>query len=104
MIIGEIWPKPWHSSTSNLVPEIQEQTGKIQEHSQFSEKNDERKSCMAIPSMQWHDAIKVAVHNYNTFPSALNGYSPFIFHFGREDSNLLWNKLNPGNTVSCKVT
>ena len=50
-------------------------------------------------SMQWQEAIQVTVHNYNTFTSALNGYSPFIFHFGREDSNLLWNKLNPGNTV-----
>ena len=23
----------------------------------------------------------------------------FLLHFGREDSNPLWNKLNPGNTV-----
>ena len=38
-------------------------------------------------------------YNYNTFPSASNGYSPFLFHFEREDFNPLWNKLNPGNTV-----
>ena len=51
------------------------------------------------PSMQWHKAIQIAAHNYNTFPSAVNRYSPFLLHFGREDSNPLWNKLNPGNTV-----
>ena len=51
------------------------------------------------PSMQWHEVIQIAAHNYNTFTSALNGYSPFLLHFGREDSNPLWNKLNPGNTV-----
>ena len=51
------------------------------------------------PSMQWHEAIQIAAHNYNTFPSAVNGYSPFLLHFGREDSNPLWNKLNLGNTV-----
>ena len=49
--------------------------------------------------MQWHKAIQITAHNYNTFPSAVNGYSPFLLHFGREDSNPLWNKLNPGNTV-----
>ena len=42
--------------------------------------------------------IQIAAHNHNTFPSASNGYSPFLLHFGREDSNLLWNRLNPGNT------
>ena len=51
------------------------------------------------PSMQWHEAIQIVAHNYNTFPSAINGYSPFLLHFGREDSNPLWNKLNPENTV-----
>ena len=49
--------------------------------------------------MQWHEAIQISAHNYNTFPSAVNGYSPFLLHFGREDSNPPWNKLNPGNTV-----
>ena len=39
------------------------------------------------------------MHNYNTFPSASNGHSPFLLHFRRECSNPLWNKLNPGNTV-----
>ena len=42
---------------------------------------------------------QVAAHNYNTFPSALNRHSPFLLYFGREDSNPLWNKLNPGNMV-----
>ena len=51
------------------------------------------------PNMQWHEAIQIAAHNYYTFPSAVNRYSPFLLHFRREDSNLLWNKLNPGNTV-----
>ena len=51
------------------------------------------------PNMQWHQAIQIAAHNYNTFPSAVNRYLPFLLHFGREDSNPLWNKLNPGNTV-----
>ena len=49
--------------------------------------------------MQRHETIQIAAHNYNTFPSAVNGYSPFLLHFRREDSNPLWNKLNPGNTV-----
>ena len=51
------------------------------------------------PSIQWHEAIHFAMHNYNTFPSAVNGYSLFLLHLGREDSNLFWNKLNPGNTI-----
>ena len=50
-------------------------------------------------SIKWHEVIQIAAHNYNTFPSASNGHSPFILHFGRECSNQLWNKLNPGNTV-----
>ena len=29
-------------------------------------------------NMQWHEAIQIAAHNYNTFPSAVNGYSPFL--------------------------
>ena len=50
------------------------------------------------PSMQWHKAVQITAHNYNTFPSALNGYSLFLLHLGREDSNPLWNRLNQGNT------
>ena len=50
-------------------------------------------------TIKWHEAIQIAAHNYNTFPSTLNGHSPFLLHFGREYSNPLWNKLNPGNTV-----
>ena len=50
-------------------------------------------------SIKWHEAIQIAAHNYNTFPSASNGHSPFLLHFGRECSNALWNKLNLGNTV-----
>ena len=49
--------------------------------------------------IKWHEAIQIAAHYYNTFPSASNGHSPFLLHFGRECSNPLWNKLNPGNTV-----
>ena len=50
-------------------------------------------------SIKWHKAIQMAAHYYNTFPSASNGHSPFLLHFGRECSNPLLNKLNPGNTV-----
>ena len=50
-------------------------------------------------SIKWHKAIQIAAHYYNTFPSASNRHSPFLLHFGRECSNPLWNKLNPGNTV-----
>ena len=50
-------------------------------------------------SIKWHEAIQIAAHNYNTFPSASNRHSPFLLHFGRECSNLLWNKLNQGNTI-----
>ena len=46
-----------------------------------------------------HTAIQIAAHHYNTFPSASNGHSLFLLHFGRECSNPLWNKLNPGNTT-----
>ena len=46
-----------------------------------------------------HDAIQIAAHYYNTCPSASNVHSPFLLHFGRECSNPLWNKLNPGNTI-----
>ena len=51
-------------------------------------------------SIKWHEAIQIAAHYYNTFPSASNGHSLFLLHFGRECSNPLWNKLNPGNTVT----
>ena len=50
-------------------------------------------------SIKWHEAIQIAVHNYNTFPSASYRHSPFLLHFRRECSNPLWKKLNPGNTV-----
>ena len=50
-------------------------------------------------SIKWHKALQIAVHNYNTFPSTNNGYSPFLLHFSQSRSNPLWNKLNPGNTV-----
>ena len=49
--------------------------------------------------IKWHEAIQIAAHYYNTFPSTSNGHSPFLLHFGRECSNPQWNKLNPGNTV-----
>ena len=26
-------------------------------------------------------------------------FSPFLHHFGRDRSNPLWNRLNPGNTI-----
>ena len=50
-------------------------------------------------SIKWHEAILITAHNYNTFPSASNGHSPFLLHFDREYMNPLWNKLNLGNTV-----
>ena len=50
-------------------------------------------------STKWDEAIQIAAHNYNTFPSASNGYSPFLLYFERECSNPLLNKLNPVNTV-----
>ena len=50
-------------------------------------------------TIKWHKAIQIAVHFYNTFPSTSNTHSPFLLHFGRECSNPLWNKLNPGNTI-----
>ena len=49
--------------------------------------------------IKWHKAIQIAAHFYNMFPSASNAHSPFLLHFGRECSNQLWNKLNPGNTI-----
>ena len=50
-------------------------------------------------AIKWHEAIQIAAHNYNTFPSTSNGHSLFLLYFGREYSNPLWNKLNPGNNV-----
>ena len=50
-------------------------------------------------TIKWHEAIQIAAHFYNTFPSASNAHSPFLLHFSRECSNPLWNKLNPGNTI-----
>ena len=50
-------------------------------------------------SIKWHEALQIAAHNYNAFPSATNRYSLFLLHFSRECSNPLWNKLNPGNTI-----
>ena len=50
-------------------------------------------------TIKWYEAIQIAAHFYNTFPSASNAHSPFLLHFGRECSNPLWNKLNPRNTI-----
>ena len=50
-------------------------------------------------TIKWYEAIQIAAHYYNTFRSASNGHSPFLLRFGRECSNPLWNKLNPGNTI-----
>ena len=50
-------------------------------------------------TIKWHEAIQIAANYYNTFPGASNTHSPFLLHFGRECSNPLWNKLNPGNTI-----
>ena len=50
-------------------------------------------------SVKWHEAIQIAAHYYNTFPSTSNGHSPFLLQFSTECSNPLWNKLNPGNTI-----
>ena len=50
-------------------------------------------------TIKWHEAIQIAAHYYNTFPSASNTHSPFLLHFGRECSNPFRNKLNPGNTI-----
>ena len=50
-------------------------------------------------TIKGHEAIQIATHYYNTFPSTSNRHSPFLLHFGRECSNPLWNKLNPGKTV-----
>ena len=50
-------------------------------------------------TIKWYEAIQIAAHNYNTFPSASNGHSPFLLHFGRECSNPLWKKINPGNII-----
>ena len=40
-------------------------------------------------TIKWHEAIQITAHYYNTFPSASNGHSPFLLHFGRECSNPL---------------
>ena len=40
-------------------------------------------------TIKWHEAIQIAAHYYNTFPSASNAHSPFLLHFGREFSNPL---------------
>ena len=40
-------------------------------------------------SIKWHEAIQIAVHNYNTFSSASNEHSPFLLHFRKECSNPL---------------
>ena len=50
-------------------------------------------------TIKWHEAIQIAAHYYNIFPSASNAHSPFLLHFSRECSNPLWNKLNLGNTI-----
>ena len=50
-------------------------------------------------TIKWYEAIQIAAHYYNTFPSASNTHSSFLLYFGRECSNPLWNKLNPGNTI-----
>ena len=54
---------------------------------------------MEMPTSRGMKSFKllhtVTIHS----PSALNGYSLFLLHFGREDSNPLWNRLNPRNTV-----
>ena len=49
--------------------------------------------------MVTNQIIQITAHNYNTFLSASNRHSPFLLHFGRECSNPLWNKVNPGNTI-----
>ena len=33
-----------------------------------------KKIIHSSPNMQWHEAIQIAAHNYNTFPSAVNRY------------------------------
>ena len=50
-------------------------------------------------TIKWHEAIQIAAHYYNTFPSASNAHSPFLLHFSKECSNPLWNKFNPRNTI-----
>ena len=40
-------------------------------------------------SIKWHEAIQIAAHYYNTFPSTPNKHSPFLLHFSRECSNPL---------------
>ena len=50
-------------------------------------------------TIKWPEAIQIAAHYYNTFPSTFSGHSPFLLHFSRECSNPLSNKLNLGNTV-----
>ena len=45
------------------------------------------------PKIKWPEALQIATHNFNTFPRARNGYSPFLLYFDREDSNPLWNRL-----------
>ena len=81
--------KHFQSSTRN--PKA---NGKIENVHSFL-KRMMKKIMLSNPEIQWPEAIQIAAHN--TFPSASNGYSPFLLHFRREDSNPLWNRLNPGN-------
>ena len=86
----------WHNLAKPLAfkhiqssPRNPRANGKIKNIHNFL-KRMMRKTMHSNPSMQWHHVIQITAHNYNTFPSALNGYSPFLLHFGREYSNPLW--------------
>ena len=96
--------KDWRNLTKALDfkhfqsnPKSPRSNGKIENIHSFL-KRTMRKIMHSHPRIQWPEAIQMATHNHNTYPSTNNGYSPFLLHFGREDSNPLWNRLNPGNT------
>ncbi|MCG8624268.1 MAG: transposase family protein, partial [Proteobacteria bacterium] len=72
--------------------------GKIENVHNFL-KRTLKKIMHSNPKIPWHEAIQIAAHHHNTFPSANNGHSPFLLHLSREDSNPLWNRLNPRNTT-----
>ena len=72
--------------------------GKIENVHNFL-KRTMKKIMHSNPNIPWHEAIQIAAHHHNTFPSANNSHSPFLLHHGREDSNPLWNHLSPGITT-----
>ena len=99
---GEIPVGQWYQLHQQTL-EKPSQSLIVHTHSIKSQKSQSKRTMKKIrhsdKTIKWHEAIQIAAHYYNTFPSASNGHSLFLLHFGRECSNPLWNKLNPGNTM-----